>query len=232
MRHGWVFQMLGARMPAPMIARASSTGAAGGSAGSDQGWSGGSAGRTLRAQARCGRSAAYPAAAPTATRNARRPSRRAMSLGWVAPRGGGSCGEHLMKPPECPRGPRPSTGGLEPQGSVRVGSRGAETCRAARRLAGRCAPPLRTCRESARHPWPMSPERPARAGDPGKGDARPAAWRAATIAAAVALLAFLLLPLLALLMRASPRRLMERLGDPVVLDALRLSVVTSATATA
>ena len=45
------------------------------------------------------------------------------------------------------------------------------------------------------------------------------------------MLAFLLLPLLALLLRASPRRLLERLDDPVVLDALRLSLFTSLAAT-
>ena len=38
------------------------------------------------------------------------------------------------------------------------------------------------------------------------------------------------LPLLALLLRVEPGRLVERLGDPVVLEALRLSLVTSTAA--
>lgn len=55
-------------------------------------------------------------------------------------------------------------------------------------------------------------------------------WLAA--AAMVALLAFLALPFVALLLRVSPAALVARLGEPVVLDALRLSLVTSAAATA
>ena len=74
-------------------------------------------------------------------------------------------------------------------------------------------------------------------GDVGRGSILPGmtsarAWRAATLAASAALLAFLLLPLIALLIRASPGRLLDRLDDPVVLDALRLSLITSAAATA
>jgi len=50
-------------------------------------------------------------------------------------------------------------------------------------------------------------------------------------AATVALVTFLALPFVALLLRASPAQLVARLGDPVVRDALRLSLVTSAAAT-
>jgi molybdate transport system permease protein len=50
-------------------------------------------------------------------------------------------------------------------------------------------------------------------------------------AAAVLLLALLALPFLALLLRVSPASLVARLGDPVVVEALRLSLVTSAAAT-
>jgi molybdate transport system permease protein len=56
--------------------------------------------------------------------------------------------------------------------------------------------------------------------------------RAAVVAAAALLTAFLALPFLALLLRVSPAQLAARLGDPVVLDALRLSLLTSAAATA
>jgi len=45
------------------------------------------------------------------------------------------------------------------------------------------------------------------------------------------LVAFLLLPFLALLLRVSPGQLAARLGDRVVLDALLLSLITSAAAT-
>ena len=52
------------------------------------------------------------------------------------------------------------------------------------------------------------------------------------VAAATALLlALLALPFLALLRRVSPASLVSRLGDPVVVEALRLSLVTSAAAT-
>ena len=50
-------------------------------------------------------------------------------------------------------------------------------------------------------------------------------------AAALALLVFLALPLVALLVRVTPGQLLARLGQPVVLDALRLSLLTSAAAT-
>ncbi|HET7225342.1 MAG TPA: ABC transporter permease, partial [Candidatus Eisenbacteria bacterium] len=56
--------------------------------------------------------------------------------------------------------------------------------------------------------------------------------RAATSVAGALLLALLALPFVALLLRVSPRALLGRLGQPVVLDALRLSLVTSAAATA
>jgi molybdate transport system permease protein len=46
------------------------------------------------------------------------------------------------------------------------------------------------------------------------------------------LLAFLALPFVALLLRVSPAALVARVGDPIVLEALRLSLVTSVAATA
>jgi len=54
------------------------------------------------------------------------------------------------------------------------------------------------------------------------------------ITAVAVLLMFVLLatPFLALVLRASPSRLVSRLGDPAVLEALRLSLLTSAIATA
>jgi molybdate transport system permease protein len=55
--------------------------------------------------------------------------------------------------------------------------------------------------------------------------------RSAVVAATALLVVFLTLPFLALLLRVSPTELMARLGEPVVLDALRLSLVTSAAAT-
>jgi len=48
----------------------------------------------------------------------------------------------------------------------------------------------------------------------------------------VVLLAFLALPFVALLLRVSPGQLVARLGDSAVLEALRLSLVTSLAATA
>jgi len=51
------------------------------------------------------------------------------------------------------------------------------------------------------------------------------------LAASGALLLFLALPFLGLLLRVSPGELFARLGQPQVLDALRLSLVTSAGAT-
>lgn len=56
------------------------------------------------------------------------------------------------------------------------------------------------------------------------------AVRTGMIAAAVVLVAFLLLPFLALLLRVPPAQLVARLGDPIVLEALRLSLFTSAAA--
>lgn len=47
----------------------------------------------------------------------------------------------------------------------------------------------------------------------------------------VTLLAFLVLPFLALLLRVTPGDLAARLGDPVVLEALKLSLLTSTLAT-
>ena len=51
------------------------------------------------------------------------------------------------------------------------------------------------------------------------------------LGASAALLLFLALPFLGLLARITPSELIARLGDPRVLDALRLSLLTSATAT-
>jgi molybdate transport system permease protein len=56
--------------------------------------------------------------------------------------------------------------------------------------------------------------------------------RVVLTAATTVLVAFLALPLVSLLLRISARQLLARLGDPVVLDALRLSLVTSVLATA
>lgn len=50
--------------------------------------------------------------------------------------------------------------------------------------------------------------------------------------AVAALLALLALPFVALLLRANPAQVLARLGDPVVLEALRLSLVASGAATA
>jgi molybdate transport system permease protein len=57
------------------------------------------------------------------------------------------------------------------------------------------------------------------------------AARAGVTAAATLLVAFLALPFVALLLRVSPMQLASRLGDRVVLEALGLSLVTSAGAT-
>ena len=51
-------------------------------------------------------------------------------------------------------------------------------------------------------------------------------------AATVIVVTLLLLPFLALLLRTSPSQLITRLGDPIVIDALRLSLLTSVIATA
>jgi molybdate transport system permease protein len=56
--------------------------------------------------------------------------------------------------------------------------------------------------------------------------------RAAVAAATVILVGFLALPFVALLVRVSPSALVTRLGEPVVLDALRLSLFTSGAAVA
>ena len=56
--------------------------------------------------------------------------------------------------------------------------------------------------------------------------------RVAMLASISTLLAFLLLPFLGLLLHVSPRMLIARLGDRMVLDALRLSLITSLCATA
>ena len=63
-----------------------------------------------------------------------------------------------------------------------------------------------------------------------------AGWRESAIRVAVVLAAFLLttflaLPIVALLLRASPAQVLSRLSSPVVLDALRLSLLTSLAAT-
>jgi len=61
----------------------------------------------------------------------------------------------------------------------------------------------------------------------------PDPWlRAAAIVASTLLLAFLALPFVALLLRVSPVQLVAALRGPVVLDALRLSLVTSLASTA
>lgn len=57
------------------------------------------------------------------------------------------------------------------------------------------------------------------------------AARAAGGAAVGAVAAFLLLPVLALLLQVRPQKLLSELGDPAVFDALRLSLLTSAAAT-
>ena len=57
------------------------------------------------------------------------------------------------------------------------------------------------------------------------------ALRAAALVAAGSLIAFLALPPLALVLRIAPASLLSRFTDPVVLEALRLSLVTSVGAT-
>jgi molybdate transport system permease protein len=61
---------------------------------------------------------------------------------------------------------------------------------------------------------------------------RAAFARVAVAAATIVLVAFLALPFLALLLRVPPAQLVARLGDPLVREALRLSLVTSAAAMA
>src|SRR5207237_4508459 len=81
--------------------------------------------------------------------------------------------------------------------------------------------------------------RPARARTPGPRDApllrlRPAVKRllfgAALVAATALALTFLLLPVAALFLRVSPGRLFGQLGNPVAVDALFVSLKTSAIA--
>ncbi len=62
--------------------------------------------------------------------------------------------------------------------------------------------------------------------------ARAGLIRILVVAATAVVLTFLALPFLALLLRIAPGELLARLGDPVVLSALRLSLLTSAAATA
>ena len=57
-------------------------------------------------------------------------------------------------------------------------------------------------------------------------------FRGGIIALAAVLTGFLVLPFLALLLRISPAQLASRLGNPIVLDALRLSLLTTAGSTA
>jgi molybdate transport system permease protein len=59
-----------------------------------------------------------------------------------------------------------------------------------------------------------------------------AAFHGATLLGAAALLALVTLPLVALLLQVRPSDLWSGLGDPAVIDALRLSLLCSATATA
>lgn len=56
--------------------------------------------------------------------------------------------------------------------------------------------------------------------------------RALAAFATAVLVALLALPFVALLLRARPEQILSRLGDPVVLDALRLSLLASGSATA
>lgn len=56
-------------------------------------------------------------------------------------------------------------------------------------------------------------------------------WTLAGTLGSAVLVALLVLPFVALLLRAEPRELWARLGDPAVHEALRLSLVTSACAT-
>ncbi len=57
------------------------------------------------------------------------------------------------------------------------------------------------------------------------------AWRVLAGGAAAVLVAFLALPLVALFVRVPPSQVLARLGEPVVIDALRLSLLTSVIAT-
>ena len=68
-------------------------------------------------------------------------------------------------------------------------------------------------------------------GAPLGGARRGPAATALLAGAATVLVAFLALPFIALLLRVSPGQLLARLGEPVVRDALRLSLLTSGAAT-
>lgn len=57
------------------------------------------------------------------------------------------------------------------------------------------------------------------------------ASRIAVVTALLLLLVLLTLPLLGLVFRVSPVRLLARLGDPAIIDALQLSLITSLSAT-
>lgn len=61
---------------------------------------------------------------------------------------------------------------------------------------------------------------------------RSTALRLVTTIGAASMLALLVLPAAALVLRVRPARLVARLGDPLVLEAMRLSLVTSLAATA
>ena len=65
-----------------------------------------------------------------------------------------------------------------------------------------------------------------------RGASADRAFVAAAIGASVLLLAFLALPFLGVLLRVSPTATVARLGDPLVLSALRLSLVTAGLSTA
>ena len=61
---------------------------------------------------------------------------------------------------------------------------------------------------------------------------RPSLARFGVLAASILLLGFLALPFIGLLLRVSPGEVLARLARPVVIDALRLSFITSVAATA
>src|SRR5262249_43586251 len=110
---------------------------------------------------------------------------------------------------------RPSARGREGVPGPRALARGAEDPRPARVHAGRRRPALMSAGGGSA-PRPLGS----------------AGLRAVATAAGAPPLTFLALPLVALLLRVSPAQLAATLVRPVVLDALRLSVVTSLAATA
>src|SRR5262249_31589558 len=67
---------------------------------------------------------------------------------------------------------------------------------------------------------------------PARGAGRGPFLRVAVAALVTLLLAFLALPFLALLLGGGPAEIVERLGSPLVVEALGLSLLTSAAATA